>query len=560
MKNSKQLALFIITLILISNVHLLEIVKTNDIFRRTKSTISNNIKASKTLKSRSLSTTTNSKVIGTSFSKTNLNQLPEEGVLIDINPSNIYHKRINFPFRARSYSSFTTNISKDISEYKHVIDTSENSNNSYLSSLSIEYVIPAAGITKTSSHTYLHLNLYFDNVEIGVYYESSLYSYSGYSSPKSDIVLKGTIYNVNPGLHTIKIYIRNSHNFYFNSHSFSYAKLEIIGEFINSSNGSKSSSIVPVNSKSFCFPPVNDPISSSKPARMILTFDDTLDCMQLNGTEVERFMYTTAQVNDLRIGKIFPAHLSIGDKIRIHSSNQNASSPYGLIRGSVTYYDNRDFLNIHNTNTNTKEWYFSSNTMFSRSMSSNSFPTKPYDNNSIGVWGYNSSSKHTNYYELYTDLPKPDFTSRIYVSACPYLFHVKVNNSSKLTNRNDCNTAYTLSKYSKSSGELGSDLKTGDVIEIYGGNSSSASTYSYIKDSIHYSRPAVIAAIYYKNSKGQYTEVLTNHYDWRCNNYTPSEIDYQNNAQKDNVLKVATSAQYIYYSGSNTFTCKITLP
>lgn len=553
MKNFKQLALFTIALLLISNVHVLEIVKTNDSLNRLKSVISHNIK--------NASSRTTTKFVKTSFSSTNMNQLPKEGLLIDINPHNIFHKRINFPFK---HHTINTNYrTKELTEYRQVIDTSEARNTSNLASLSIEYIFPSSG-PYNYYHTNLKLTLTFDGVEIGYYYES--YSYS---NNLSDIIVKGTIYNVKPGLHYIRIYARNSNTSNFNYHNISYAKLEMFGEFVNKNNkmsisSNNSNSITPVNSKSFILPTINNPITSSKPARIIFAVDDKLHYIQLNDRDVEKSMYSVAQLDNFRISKLLPAHISPGDKLWIYARNLSSGSPFGMIRGSVTYYDHRNFLNIYNTNTNTKEWKFSSNITYNRSgyMSSSSYTSKPIDNNSTPIWGYYATwSNNTNYYGLTTTIPFPDFTSRIYVSACPYLFHVKVNNVKRLTNRNDCNAAYTLSKYTKSGGELGSNLKTGDVIEIYGGTSSSALNYTYNKDSYHYSRPATIAAIYYTNSKGVPTEVLSNHYNWKCNNYEPGVIEFKYNSQKDNVIRIASGAEYIYYRySSSSYTCKITLP
>lgn len=509
----------------------------------------------------SLSISNKLRIPDNNFSSRNTLETGDDGIMVNIDSSNVFRERVNFKNKLSTYIVSSTEIG--FSDFDYSINVGEN--NRSLSRLQIVYHLVGINfswntgdISQITAHN-MGIKLYFDDVMIGYIFHGGHYSNRDYFS----LVLKGTVFNVAPGVHTIKMRGNTDYKFIFGNYGNSmqdslnglsqvygygshlhYSFLDLFGEFLDSSDEN------PV-SRSFLIP-VNPRTRIMRKAKLALSIDDDVRYMRINGINHPMYLYfSQGEVNNCWVSKSFESLLGDQDTITLYGVDSHGGSR-GII-GNFVYYNSLGFPEIINTNASDWKCEGATPVVQARDVESTT-NLRPIDFGADWIWstaGVSSGATCT------VTLPQTVTKSVIYVSMCTQLEEIRVNGGSPISVASG--NPGLCQRTKKIISDATGSLKSGDVVSFKG--SKVANTSSNISNS-YFNLNSLAAVIAYKNSNGDVVQVTTNdNLYWICDDVVPSVVNMDSGFRNQYFLNNAFSINSIYRaSGNITTICKITLP
>lgn len=486
------------------------------------------------------------------FIDTKMLETCDEGILADIDPTNIFYNKISFPSKYIAVSPTNNGIFQLIPQFNTPINIGENGKS--MSRLTIRLVIPGLRITinNNSHHTYC-CKLFLDSLEIAGYFFQQNVTYG---DSMEDMVISGTLFNIPPGLYIVSL---QCYNYYgvlvFGQSEVNHNYMEFFGEY---SAGADASTIT----NNFLLPVTPKTISRKK-TKFIFAVDDILTWIQVNGSSVRMFNYATdAEVDQCCNSKAFPILVAEGDTIQFRGSDRGS----GLrgMRVSINYYNNLGYPEIYNSDYNT----YSMDNLTDPSRSQENMSTYspkidslnsylPVDYSANWIWNAGAGQS---FVVATAVLPSKNTNSVMFIQACTHLVEVKVNAEVARINTANADKCERVQQL-KSPTDM-SVLKSGDKISIKMKKSPNSVGNKAIKAYIAtpYITGFVAAVIAYKNKLGEIVEIRTGQKGWTCNGKTPKKVPIQDIYRNDFYLTSAFEARAIYDDADSEYTCDITLP
>lgn len=486
------------------------------------------------------------------FIDTKMLETCDEGILADVDTTNIYYNKISFPSRYIGVSPTNNGVFQLIPQFNTPINIGENGKT--MSRLTIRLVLPGVRITinNGSHHTYC-CKLFFDSLEIAGYFFQQNVTYG---DSFEDMVMTGTLFNIPPGLYIISL---QCYNYYgvmvFGNSEVNHNYFEFFGEY----SAGTAASTLPNN---FLLPVTPKTISRKK-TKFIFAVDDILTWIQVNGSGVKMNNYATdAEVDACCNSKVFPILLAEGDTIQFRGSDRGS----GLrgMRVNINYYNNLGYPEIYNSDYSTYSMDNLTNPSSSQENMSTYNPKVDSANIYLPVdysanWIWNAGAGQS-FVVATAVLPAKNTNSVMFIQACTHLVEVKVNTEIAKINTANADKCERVQQL-KSPTDM-SVLKSGDKISIKMKKSPNSVSNKAIKayDVTPYTIGFVAAVIAYKNKLGEVVEIRTGQAGWTCNGKTPKKIPIQDIYRKDFYLTAAFEARAIYDDSANEYTCDITLP
>lgn len=463
-----------------------------------------------------------------SLSDINMLDTPEGGLLVDINPDNMYFDRINLQIKKATKVSFD-NI---ISDFTYTLVLNEE-----LARLKITLNIPGMLLyTPGSGSYYCYLELLFGNQRKVIGYDIQTLNLAGtYFTHFNAIELSGVVYNVIPGFYDISVRYTNNENtktaFYASNFALAYPYYVLEGEL--KTNFGSDNFIVSGKREN------NDRLENTKLTNLLASVDDYFISVLVNNAEISPNIYNPSNlINDWRYAKSVPVKITSGDEVKVFG--RNAYGNMGII-ATIPYFDNFGVLRFINSVNGDDFKINNSKSKLELPLSSNASRfTRPIDNDAQFLFpGYTSDWA---YNTLSIKLPvRKTFKSILYITPISQLLLVKIGDTSIDYEGEGPENIVKISKKL-----LGRELQSGDKIEIT------------LFDPKNYSAGAMAVA-FYQDKNGKLMEATSDNL-LICGKNSSKQLKPQNPRSDWSLGAGYPNVHYYVYGKGKDVICTMTLP